>query len=320
MEIRYLDPLQRAWDRMTAMLFAPFDLGRWLVLAFALWLARLASGGGGGGGFNYGGGGNHSSAEDLARGASRFWEQLVEHAVWLPLILLAVGLLLALLLLALWISSRGKLIFLDNVVRGRAAIVEPWGRLGRLGNSLFLWRLGFGVAAFLVIALVALAVLWPAVAAAHSDLVDALSFAAIAILVLFILLFAVVVSLVSLFLDSFIVPIMYRFDLTATQAWRHFLPWLSAHPLHFGLYALFMLVLLLVFAACWLLACFVACLTCCVAMLLLVPLLGSYILSVVLLPLWVTYRAFSVEFLAQFDPSFDLFTHARSAALESEGA
>ena len=165
----------------------------------------------------------------------------------------------------------------------------------------------------MLVALVVLAVIWPAVAAASSDVVDALSFAAIAILVLFIFLFALVVSLISLFLDSFIVPIMYRFDLTATQAWRHLLPWLSAHPFHFGLYALFMLALLLVFGVCWLLACFVACLTCCV----LVPVLGSYILSVALLPLWVTYRAFSIEFLAQFDPSFDLFANA-GAPLEPD--
>ena len=29
-----------------------------------------------------------------------------------------------------------------------------------------------------------------------------------------------------------------------------------------------------------------------------------------MLPIWVTYRLFSVEFLAQFDPGFDLFTPA----------
>ena len=63
-------------------------------------------------------------------------------------------------------------------------------------------------------------------------------------------------------------------------------------------------------------ACFVACLTCCVALLLMIPLLGAYIMAVVLLPLWVTYRAFTVEFLAQFDSSFDLFAYAQTAAVE----
>jgi len=33
-----------------------------------------------------------------------------------------------------------------------------------------------------------------------------------------------------------------------------------------------------------------------------------YVGTVILLPFYVTYRLFSVEFLAQFDPGFDLFT------------
>ena len=49
MQIRYLQPLSRAWDRTVAILFRPFEPVTWLVLAFAAWLAGLGSGGGTGG-------------------------------------------------------------------------------------------------------------------------------------------------------------------------------------------------------------------------------------------------------------------------------
>ncbi len=48
-------------------------------------------------------------------------------------------------------------------------------------------------------------------------------------------------------------------------------------------------------------------LTCCIVAL-------PYVGTVILLPLYVTYRLFSVEFLAQFDPGFDLFTPAEIPA------
>ena len=42
-------------------------------------------------------------------------------------------------LYGLRMGSRGKFVFLDDVLRGRSAIGEPWGRCGRLGDSLFWW-------------------------------------------------------------------------------------------------------------------------------------------------------------------------------------
>jgi hypothetical protein len=48
-------------------------------------------------------------------------------------------------------------------------------------------------------------------------------------------------------------------------------------------------------------------LTCCIVGL-------PYVGTVILLPLYVTYRIFSLEFLAQFDPEFDVFTPAKLPA------
>ena len=76
-----------------------------------------------------------------------------------------------------------------------------------------------------------------------------------------------------------------------------FLPWLSAYPGAFALYLLFVLALAIVFGALFMVACL---LTCCILAL-------PYVGTVLLLPIWVTYRLLSLEFLAQLDPGLDLF-------------
>ena len=197
-------------------------------------------------------------------------------------------------------SSRAKFIFLDNVVHNRAQIVEPWHRLRDLGSSLFLWRLAFAVVCGLMVLLLLILFLAPAATLSFSDALAGLSFAAMFLGVLTLVLFGIAAAFVALLLEGFVIPIMYKFDLKATEAWRYFLPWLKTRPWPFILYGLLVLVLGICFAAVFVLLC---ALTCCIVAL-------PYVGTVILLPIWVTYRLFSVEFLAQFDPGFDVFTSA----------
>lgn len=300
--IRYWLPLERAFDRMRRILFEPFDLVTWMVLGFSAWLATLGSGSGGGGNF----GGAPSDVGDAFGNAA---SSLFDNMFLLGLVGMAGIVVLALIAALLWLSSRGKFIFLDNVVHERAEISNPWRQYKGLGNSLFLWRVAF---VGIVIAVLAAGALIPAIPAA---LVSGGSFEDLSIFAMtswgvffgLIVFGVVVISLfVSLFLDAFVVPIMYRFDLSATQAWKNLLPWLKAHPGHFILYGFFVLLLTLGFAVVSMLACL---LTCCIAAL-------PYIGTVVLLPLWVTYRYLSLEWLAQFDPGFDVFTPLVTAEAE----
>lgn len=307
MTVQYVAPLQRGWERMRGALLQPFNFAAWLTLAFTAWLAQLGSGGGPTGIWNVGDSGNRHHVVDTFADA---WENLVAHAFLIPVIVLGAALVLVLLLAVLWLSSRGKLMFLDNVVHGRALVAEPWRRYRRLGDSLFLWRLGFGLVCLVVAVAVLAMILGPAVAAGSwSDPLAGLSIAAAILGGLVLVALALVVVLVSLLLDSFVVPIMYRYDLTASSAWRALLPWVQAYSGHFLLYALFVLVLALFMALCSSLVCLLTCFACCIW---LVPLVGSYVMTAVLLPLWVTYRAFTVEWLAQLDPKFDLFAWARA--------
>jgi hypothetical protein len=296
MRIAYFEPLTLAWERMKNILWRPFDLATWIVLGFSAWLAGLADGAGGGG-WKW-----MADQEDFP-GVSRSlshsdrWHDIGESLIWLPLIFILILAVAAILLVILWLSSRAKFIFLDNVVHSRAQIVEPWHRLRDLGNSLFLWRLGFLVACGLVVLLLLVLFVGPAVTLSLPDVLAGLSYAAMGFGVLLMIVFGVIAAYIGLFLEAFVIPIMYKFDLKATEAWRYFFPWFKTRPLPFLLYGLFVLLVLIGFAIVLGAMCMM---TCCIVLL-------PYVGTVLTLWFWVTYRLFSLEFLAQFDAGFDLF-------------
>jgi hypothetical protein len=298
--VSYIEPAERAWARTRRLLFQPVDVERWLVIGFAAFLAGLA--------------GQWAGVSFIPRWRLGFppdWGDLVappfanlrdafHDSTWflfgVPFVMAALAIGVALL----WLSSRGKFIFLDNMVRGRAAFIDPWKKYGRLGQSLFLWRLGF----WLAVALVAGAILWPSFWVGRSlggtgvgrPFGVLVSFgAAVGSLIL-----GVVVAYIALFLESFVVPLMYRLEITAVEAWRLFLPLLRARLPEFLAYGL---VVLLGGVAVFLCLIAAAIATCCILPFLLwVP----YVRSVLLLPLSGFYRLYSVEFLQQFGPEFSL--------------
>ncbi len=294
MRIAYFEPLSRAWERTRVILWQPFDLAKWLLLAFAAWLAGLTTdtGSAAAGRVNSG---------DLGRqdwaGLDHVWDQFAANAVWLPLAVMGIMVGLAAAVLLVWVTSRFKFIYLDNLVRNRAEIVEPWKDHENLGNSLFLWRLIFTLACVVGVLLVGLIFFAPAAGFSVHDALAGLSVAAGIFGFIGLTVFGVVAAFVALFTESFVVPIMYRYEMPILDAWRAFLPWFRARPAHFVLYGLFVLLLSMIF---WVFFSVFCLMTCCMAAL---PYLGT----VLLLPVWVTYRLLSVEFLAQFHPDFDLF-------------
>ncbi len=307
MRIAYFEPLSRAWERMKHILWRPFDLAKWLVLGFSCWLAGLADSAGGGGWKWIADENDFPLRKNLYRGGGSL-DEVGGALIWLPLIFIILMALAAILLVVLWLSSRAKFIYLDNVVHNRAQIVEPWHRLRSLGNSLFLWRLAFVVACGMVALVLLLIFFAPAATLSFSDALAGLSYAAMVFGVILLICFGIVAGFIALMLEGFVIPIMYKFELKATEAWSYFLPWLKTRPWQFVLYVLFVALLAIVFVCIFALFCV---LTCCIAAL-------PYVGTVILLPFWVTYRLLSLEFLAQFDPGFDLFRPAELAVENAE--
>ena len=191
--------------------------------------------------------------------------------------------------------------FLDNVVHDRTEIAKPWKQYSKEGNSLFVWRFCFGLTVFAFFILMGIFFFTAASALLIND-----RFTGPLILFIvgwiFLFLFTIIITgYISIFLDSFVVPLMYKDNLTATKAWGRFLSIFNKHPFHFILFGLFIFVLMVGFMIGVIFAGFM---TCCIGFILLVI---PYIGTVITLPVWYTLRAFSLEYLAQFGTEYDVF-------------
>jgi hypothetical protein len=296
MAIEYINPLSRAWQRMKSVLFRPFDLGLWFTLGFTAFLSELLNG--------YGGFDNKiadkhiGDLEALLQAPYEVRDWLLEHPTWASLIVVAVLLALSIVALLLWLSSRGKFMFLDNVVSRRALIARPWEEFRELAKSLWIWRMMIS-AVIIAAAGTLLYYGWLELYQQYSSDMGLWTLLAEVMKIIIVLgVLALIAGYVLLLQDHFIVAIMYKHRCSAEEAWRRFLNVHWEHVGSFVLYGLFVLVLqLLVFVAVVL----IGLMTCCLGFfLLLIPYIGS----IILLPVTYTFRALSVEFLAQFGSEY----------------
>jgi len=301
MNVEYLLPLSRGWNRMKKALFEPVDLRKWFIVGFTSFLAGLTEWHGGaqskwtrrfdGHGW-----------ENLFRFPSEAREWLADNPFWAALILAGIAAMAILAVLMTWLSSRGNFMFLDNVAHNRMRIAEPWHEHRPLGNSLFVWRLAFGFAGFAVIGgyliycFLSLSAGYESGRPGEALLMSALAMG------LGLLALALFSGYVSLFLDDFVSAIMVKRRVTTGSAVGIFWDAFKAHPLPFLVYGLIVFCMKIATAF---LVVLIGLFTCCAGFLLLaIP----YVNSVLLLPVSYTFRAFSLEFLAQFGKDFDCFS------------
>jgi hypothetical protein len=284
------DPVARALDWTGKVLFRPFDIAKWLVLGFCAWLASLGEGGGGGHhNWNY-------SRDEARYQVERAHDWALAHlalVIYLAVLLAIVGIVLWVLFT--WLSSRGKFMFLDGVVHDRGAVVEPWHRFRAQGNSLFFFRIALTIAAVLVIGTAVALMVLSLLATGFAD--DEPGPAGVALLFLWIpmiLFLALLVGLVAVAANDFVVPIMWVRGSRVMEAWSEFLSLLSARLGMFILYVLLKIVIVLVTVG---ITCAAVCVTCCIVAL-------PYVGTVILLPLHVFHRSFSIYFLSQFNPDY----------------
>ena len=299
MVIQYIPPFYRAWKRMELILFKPFNLGKWFALGFTAFLAELLRTGRGGG-MNYINKGD-LDWDEFFELPWRIIEWLSQHPIWTVLIIVGVVIAIVLFVVLAWLSSRGMFMFLDNVVHNRSLIVKPWGEFKTIGDSLFLWRLVFSIISFII----PMGFMVVAFFIARNIYLSEYGFVSYLMLILacvFIgLLLFLVIGYISMFLNNFVVPIMYKSGLMVNDAWRIFLMLFGKHVFHFILYGFFIFGLYILavigIIICGLITC------CCGFILLIIPYIGS----VLMLPVSVTFRALSLEFLEQFGDEYKIF-------------
>lgn len=289
--IEIFKPFGKAFELMKKILFQPFDLKKWFIIGFAAWLANL---GRGGGSFNY----QFNRREELQKVNEAISQ--IPH----PILVLGISLLIffvfALIVLFAWLRARGGFVFIDCIAKNRGAIAEPWREFRKEGNSYFLFSLmvtfAFIVfAALLALPLIVLAIRGHYYLYLHRDRLNVYVLLAIAGWIFVILLMIIAWALVA----SFMMPVMYRRRCRAYEAFRAALSLIAAHPGEILLYCLFLIVLAI---ATGLISCLAICATCCIAAL-------PYIGTVILLPVFILFRSFSLVFLRQFGADYDVWVN-----------
>ena len=283
--IEIFKPFGDAFELMKKILFQPFDLKKWLVIGFAAWLANL--GAGGGGNFNY-----PNNRRDEAHKLNETIGQIPQPVLITGICILVCVVLLLIVVFA-WLRARGRFILLDCIVRNRAAIVEPWKEFRGEGNSFFLFSLVIVLVLIAVIGVAGLVLIVPFIPwGSHGEPgilfwigISLTAFAAVCLIFVW--------ELVS----QLMVPIMYRQRCRARVAFARAVELINSHPGPILLYVLF---LLLLAVAAVMISCAVTCATCCIAA---IPYLGT----VILLPIPVTLGAFSLLFLRQFGPDYNVW-------------
>lgn len=300
MTINYSRPLSLGWDRMKKALFQPFDLSKWFRVGFTAWLASLTDCNGGSGGnktqFN-----NHNDWNDFFNFPQTARDWLIDNPLWFNLILVGVVFLFILIAVVFWVSSRGKFMFLHNVVHDKAEISEPWHEYSKEGNSLFLWQFFFGWFSFALFIAFLIHCFNTAKTLYFGEFIGIEIFWAVSGLVLIFIGYLIAFGFISLFLKDFVVPIMYKQRIGIMAGWGKFISLLTRHTFSFIIYGLFIFVLGFAVAIAII---FLAIFTCCVGLLLIaIPVIGA----IILLPISYTFRAFSIEFLKQFGEEFNVF-------------
>jgi hypothetical protein len=306
--VSVVDPITPAIERVKLILFRPFDLHKWFVIGFCAWLAYLGSGGGGGGG----GGGPHynvpreqqEAKEEIRQGLETARDYVSNNLYWIvPVAVTVVVLIILISLLLAWLNSRGKFMFLHCVATNKAEVVVPWHKFRQHGNSLFLFRIVLGIIGLLVVVMPVIGVIVLVIMMITGSMPGIISIPGIIILGLVVFALSILLFLVKKFTFDFVVPIMFLRMVRCNAGWREFMAVLSANKLRFTLYLLFQIVIKIVIGAIVGIGFCIGLCFCCASCLLLVPYIGT----VILLPLLVFTRAYSLYYMRQYGPQFDVF-------------
>jgi hypothetical protein len=293
------EPIPVAAQRSKRLLFEPFQLRKWLRLGFCAFLMGslpIAGLSGSNTSFNTDSDQGQGSVDSLGP-----W--LEEHLTTL-LILAAITtfVVLLLVLLGTWLSSRARFMLLDGVVRNRGAIAAPWRDYRREGNSLFRCRVALGMLSVFVLAMISGVMVLFNRSGWQSGQFSPASVISLAIGTFLIVAWFLLMELLSVVLMDFIVPTMFLHRLPVIAAGKRVLKaMLRDHPASLVLYLIARLLLNGAIATLGVLAIF---LTCFIA---LVPYIGS----VILLPLTIFQITYPLAFLEQLGPEWRILPQAR---------
>ncbi len=272
-------------------------------MGFLAWIATLGEGGGSS--FNLpdstgsgsGGGTPFDPITDFFRDHP---EASIGIAIATTVVMLVVVLALT------WVNSRGKFMFLDSVahdapVAGESmvvGIVDRWNRFAELGWSLFwfrVWLTLIGLSALVVAVALGVVIALPDI---HAKSFGASATGGLITAAIVFLLFILPLAIVSALLDDFVVPTMYKNNSSVRDAWKEARQGLFAD--HAGELVLFYVLKFFIGIGVAIVVFVLVCATCCIAAL-------PYVNAVVLLPVHVFFRSYSIYVMQQLGPDWQIF-------------
>lgn len=290
-KIEIFEPFGAAFELMKRILFQPFDVAKWLVIGFA---AFLSGAWGSGFQFRFPTGGNWNFKSTSYNHHAPISDSLPH---WLlPFIFIVVAAIIVIAFVLMWIAARGRFIFMDCVVKNRAAIIEPWKDYRREGNSFFLFSLAVMLLAAVIVLALVLLIVVPFGLFSAGNTTSGLRVALVCALI-FLGLVWFALAIIFAVVTQFMVPVMYRRRCLAREAFFDVWKLIRTRPWPFVLFVLFGIVLALAMLVA---GTAVSCMTCCIAGL-------PYVSSVVFLPAFVWLLGFKLLFLRQFGPEYDVW-------------
>lgn len=273
-DISVLKPLMPSLRKTGELVFRSFTLLKWLMLSFAAWLANLGLG------------------EGLGYRTFHV-KEIFRRAKHPEAVIVYIGLVLILWILAVWISSRGKFVFLEDVAGAVYGLRAPWRKFAAEGDSLFYFRIVLGL--FLVLSVVVLIFFLQLLSLFLHLAGSGTAPRAAAILAAIVL--SIFWAAFYRLLEDFIIPLMYLKRLKAKEAAAFFFSFFRRYQKYFYLYLFFQIII--GFGA--------------LCMIYLVNLLTfrmfqmPFISTVVLLPVYVFVRVYPLNFLRQFGEEYDVW-------------
>jgi hypothetical protein len=303
--VSVIDPISPAIERAKTILFRPFDLSKWFTIGFCAWLAYLGCGGGGGGNGGVQWKGPHEQQAKITEGINTAKEFILDNLHWIiPVAVIVVIVMIGIGLLIAWLNSRGRFMFLHCVAENKSEVKVPWHKFRKHGNSLFLFRVVLGIISLAIVAVPVLGIVLLIIMMV-TKAAPVIVFVPITIILgLIAFVLAIVIFLVKKFTFDFVVPVMFLRTESCVAAWREFMTILSVNKARFTLYILFQIVIAIAIGTIVVIGFCIGCCFCCASVLLLIPYIGT----VILLPLVVFDRAYSLYYLRQFGPGFDVFS------------
>jgi hypothetical protein len=302
--VSVIEPVGKAIEEVKTILFRPFSLEKWFTIGFCAWLAFLGSSGSGPGG---GGGPDTHNSGNPTEQLEHAKEWFIMNMAWLiPVIIVGITVVVLIGFVITWLNSRGQFMFLHCVANNKAEVSIPWTKYASHGNNLFLFRIAFGLNAFVIVVLYILAaglgVFFLAGGKGGNFEANVPMILGIIAGVLGLIMLVILFAVIKKFTLDFVVPIMYLRTSSCVAAWREFLEIVSARKGALFVYILFQFVISIAISSLILAFALVTC--CCACCFMAIPYIGT----VVLLPILVFKRAYSLHYLRQFGADFDVFT------------